>query len=767
MPITAVEDSPMLRFISNNRKILLLIGVLILSSLLFLGVSKPARADTGILTDLVSGDMGSAMGHVLDYISSLIQSLIKFMVNIMKYLLEFDYVPTTVKAAWQVLRDFVNLFFILSLIVMAGATVFDVSGYRFKDLFAKFLIAALLINFSFVIGQYVFQLSNGLTAIFLNQMQAAAGGKTSLTDMLGPISGAPKIQIGSDLATGIVVQSASDTILMVITALMKLIFLIGIFLGFAVATIFLLIRIVFVWFLLLVSPLAWLGLLFPTLYASTFKRWWSTVWSWSMALPAYVFFLCFAILMYSKSEAATISAGGNNLTISGMALGDILFYILIIVFLFWGLFSSFMISKFMGGGAGAAFQWAQNRVKNKSGYRSFTEGAKAVGTSFLKEGLPGRYGRMVYGGQQALDRRTARYTQGLQRLAGYRSNEAQTNYNSQAEDLYKNLNEDFTQGKISAKNIIDGVSQYKDASDPRYLAYRKMLAGIGQMDSATMAKARQDLAGNIPAIRNLESSVRAPSDYNKTAEDFFNNLNTDFNQGRIDMAKIISDGAMITDSNDPRYLAYRKMEAQYGSLDVAHLQTALTALNGNPSAARDLAKIASEGGKFRNIPISSLGDIVDVAEDTHVPVTARRELLKFIQSNYGIVGDPAKYDYSRVTNAFTAFGGQNTPEAEEFVKALGKIRPDLQAAYLFAKDPSKSLDQHYEGTVKLMSGSTLGEVSGKIWETPDFQSHLATKLGPSVTAQQRATRTKTKDALTNILANSVDGARKIQILQSL
>ena len=75
-----------------------------------------------------------------------------------------------VKDSWTILRDFVNMFFILFLIIMAFGTIFNVSGFRYNELLPKFLIAALLINFSFTIGQYVISLGNGLAQVFLNQL---------------------------------------------------------------------------------------------------------------------------------------------------------------------------------------------------------------------------------------------------------------------------------------------------------------------------------------------------------------------------------------------------------------------------------------------------------------------------------------------------------------------------------------------------------------------------------------------------------------------
>ena len=57
-----------------------------------------------------------------------------------------------IEISWKIMRDFANMLFIIALIVMAYGTIFNLKGYDFRSLMPRFLIAAILINFSLVIS---------------------------------------------------------------------------------------------------------------------------------------------------------------------------------------------------------------------------------------------------------------------------------------------------------------------------------------------------------------------------------------------------------------------------------------------------------------------------------------------------------------------------------------------------------------------------------------------------------------------------------------
>lgn len=82
-----------------------------------------------------------------------------------------------VQPMWAIIRNFSNMFFVIVMIIMAFATIFDVgflAGYDVRSLIGKFLIAALLINFSLTIGQLIIQGSDTVNGFLLSGMSGIA-----------------------------------------------------------------------------------------------------------------------------------------------------------------------------------------------------------------------------------------------------------------------------------------------------------------------------------------------------------------------------------------------------------------------------------------------------------------------------------------------------------------------------------------------------------------------------------------------------------------
>ncbi|MDP4001625.1 MAG: hypothetical protein Q8P69_01095, partial [bacterium] len=75
-----------------------------------------------------------------------------------------------VETTWKILRDFSNMIFIVLLIYMAFATIFDQGKYRFESMIVRFLIVAVLINFSLVIGNFIIDFCQVLANIFLGSI---------------------------------------------------------------------------------------------------------------------------------------------------------------------------------------------------------------------------------------------------------------------------------------------------------------------------------------------------------------------------------------------------------------------------------------------------------------------------------------------------------------------------------------------------------------------------------------------------------------------
>lgn len=76
---------------------------------------------------------------------------------------------------WNIVSGVMNMFFVLLLLWMAIATIFDFEMFSARKLLPKLIIAALLINFSLPIGRSIIGLSHGIAKIFWDQINVNMG----------------------------------------------------------------------------------------------------------------------------------------------------------------------------------------------------------------------------------------------------------------------------------------------------------------------------------------------------------------------------------------------------------------------------------------------------------------------------------------------------------------------------------------------------------------------------------------------------------------
>ncbi len=388
-------------FFDKNQGIIKLCFLLLLLSSLLLGTPHEAQAAFCL----------SASGCLQEFMSQAM-TLFAFIIEQAGRLLDFvlglsSFFPSSLNDAWSALLNFVNLFFILFLIIIAFGTIMNSKNYSASALLPRLIVMALLVNFSFAFAKYIIILANGLAHVFINTI-----GSVSVT--YADKMGAGKIIAGDPLTTltGSISQMFFQVIFTAITALAMM-----------AAAIFALIRIPILWALLVLSPIAWVGSIIPAIKKHTWDKWWSWFVSWTLFAPVYLFFLMIgSIVLNSKTS---VGAGGGDLinadvrtTLQGfqyvfggvLNLYDIIFYLMALFIMLGGLFVSFKLSMFAGNGAGAAMKWAQERVKRLpmpvpgGNIAALQSQAKAGFERVQKEGLGGRFGAL-YGGEAAQKQR--------------------------------------------------------------------------------------------------------------------------------------------------------------------------------------------------------------------------------------------------------------------------------------------------------------------------------------------------------------------------
>ena len=390
---------------NNYRKLIPII--------LLLGLFLPVfSAHAGVSDWFSIGDwtywaVSRLFAGVLLIMFTLLGKLIIAMVVMLDWVLKiriYTDVPI-IQESWKIMRDFANMLFIIALIVMAYGTIFNIQGYNFKSLIPKFLIAALLINFSLAIGGLIIDATQVLNNTFLTAMGDISG---RLGQGLNPANLFP------DAATLSSENQASAIANMVVSG--NLTIVVGIFLLFAflistaVPLAIAFVRIPILWALLIISPMAWLLSILPATKGA-YSKWWHHFLAWNLFLPYYLFFMYFALYFLSKQDEVIKGLGqkfvyekpfeGFPFTFELM-----FFYAMVAIFLIGGTKVAMSAGTFSGTGIVSVAKWGRDRVANRVGW---TAAGRAI---------KGRLDEVGEKEEARIARQTGYMREGLARITG-------------------------------------------------------------------------------------------------------------------------------------------------------------------------------------------------------------------------------------------------------------------------------------------------------------------------------------------------------------
>lgn len=287
-----------------------------------LGFAKSAEAQTGKTAAKVIGWVGAGalaiwgVSEIKEGIENAIASFDTIMVNTLSGLAKFlgkifTWVvgmlvqvaaynsfldATAVATGWVIVRDLANMFFILILLVISIATILRVEAYSYKKLLPKLLLMAVLINFSKTICGIIIDFAQVIMLTFVNAFQAAAGAN------FFQAMGINKLFSFDNLATG--TSETGQQWDLVGTALLAVIVILVATITVGVLLIVLVARIVILWTLIVLSPLAYLLASFPQgqQYA---KQWWDEFSKYVISGPILAFFIWLSLVVAGGGTAHT------------------------------------------------------------------------------------------------------------------------------------------------------------------------------------------------------------------------------------------------------------------------------------------------------------------------------------------------------------------------------------------------------------------------------------------------------------------------------
>jgi len=171
-----------------------------------------------------------------------------------------------INAAWKVFRDLANMFFIFILIYIAISTILGAASGQTRKMLVSVILVALFINFSLFATKVVIDASNIVTVQFYNSI--ATGGNSADNGLSQVFMNASHF---TTLFQDVTPDKLSETNFLLI-GFMSLIFSIMLAICFIAIGVLFLIRFVTFIILMILSPLAFLGLTLPALSGS-FDKW--------------------------------------------------------------------------------------------------------------------------------------------------------------------------------------------------------------------------------------------------------------------------------------------------------------------------------------------------------------------------------------------------------------------------------------------------------------------------------------------------------------
>ena len=259
-----------------------------------------------------------------------------------------------VRTAWEMFRDLGNIILIFGFIAIGIATILDNASYGAKKALPKLLIVAVMLNFSLFAAEFIVDTGNMFATQFYTQINGGSIPAAGISLSNEPISHILMNSLRLTTVYPSVSKSAPSTgssnnqqhwfitfmlgiVLFIITA-----FVLG-----AIA-IMLITRFVILIFLLIVSPIGFIGLAGIPLISSYGKKWWSALTNQTLLAPVLLLFLLVALkliqsLPLSNSSIAVATQQNNT--------GDIASILLNFTIVIGLMLAAIIISKTLSGKA--------------------------------------------------------------------------------------------------------------------------------------------------------------------------------------------------------------------------------------------------------------------------------------------------------------------------------------------------------------------------------------------------------------------------------
>lgn len=366
-------------FLRNKKRIIkVAIFVLLLAAIFGLpylvpGVSAADEADAG---DLLNSGSDTSLDNwgpdvarwIITLALQLLQSIAGFVLGLGMALVDltlsdklYDQVffagssVVAINTGWGLVRDFVNMFFILILIFVAIATILRVNKFSDKKFIVYVVSAALFVNFSKPITMFIIDISNLAMSFFMSNIREGNASYASALLNAGGMGEVFKSDTQEANTMGMLVAWVVEIVFKFIMGIMLLA------LGLS-----LIVRLIALWVLIILSPMAFFAIALPgTAISKAKSTWLNKLTYWCFYGPVMLFFFWLALVLVS-AIGTNVAFGDAELQMAGInkdhfivgALKVFIPYASCIYMLFYG----FSLSKSMASSAGDGATWGLGKA---------------------------------------------------------------------------------------------------------------------------------------------------------------------------------------------------------------------------------------------------------------------------------------------------------------------------------------------------------------------------------------------------------------------
>lgn len=487
-----------------------LIAVFLLVLVVFGSNAIPAFANDS--PSLLTDPGGAVKWGLMETINTALYSIMwveRQVLGLAGELLDFTMQPgpiltqPIVQIGWGVTRDFANMFFILMLLAIALSYILYPS-FQAKQVLPKFFMVAFLINFSLPVAGLFLDASNVFTNHFLGE---AAGADKKISYTI-----AQNLWITKANDVDLNAASTKDLQAKVFTnALFSIVFLaVTIFVFFALSFM-MLIRLGYIYILLILLPLALLAYIWPSTQGK-FGMWTSKFFQWTFFPPVATFFIYLSMKTYQSFLTQDLLAFASDISPAGV-MQKFYDFIVIIMLLLGSLYAAQQMSIT---GAGASMKMLQGAGKAIRGaaWRGTKRGAGAATSGAA-------YGAEKYGAGKITDK-AATLASKIPIVGGYGARTLQRmapKLKAAAEKRGElTVAEKAAWEKMSSKQRLDYYKNTAKVNSSQASNLAKMLSEKGELkvekdDTATLALRKQAYADAVKVGNKDSAKAIEKSDY--------------------------------------------------------------------------------------------------------------------------------------------------------------------------------------------------------------------------------------------------------------